>query len=184
MRQNSRMNKTELGRQIFAVSHLRGTFRLRSGLHSDEYFDKYLFESDPALLGAIVEQLAPLMPADIDALAGLELGGVPIATMLAQQTGLPAYFVRKEQKLYGTCRLVEGGPIAGQRLLIVEDVVSSGGQIALSTRDLRGPGATVDHALCVIDRESGGPEALAAEDVKLSPLFLMSELLDQQTPAG
>jgi orotate phosphoribosyltransferase len=178
------MERNELAQAIYRASHLTGQFRLRSGATATEYFDKYLFESDPALLGAIVEHLAPLMPADIDALAGLELGGVPIATMLAQQTGLPAYFVRKEQKLYGTCRLVEGGPIAGQRLLIVEDVVSSGGQIALSTRDLRGLGATVDHALCVIDRESGGPEALAAEDVKLSPLFLMSELLDQQTPAG
>jgi orotate phosphoribosyltransferase len=178
------MERNELAQAIYRASHLTGQFRLRSGATASEYFDKYLFESDPALLGAIVEHLAPLMPADIDALAGLELGGVPIATMLAQQTGLPAYFVRKEQKLYGTCRLVEDGPIAGQLLLIVEDVVSSGGQISLSTRNLRGLGATVDHALCVIDRESGGPDALAPEDVKLSPLFLMSELLDQQTPAG
>ena len=170
------MNRDELARAIHARSHLTGTFTLRSGAVSHEYFDKYRFESDPELLRAIAEALAPLVPAGTDALAGLELGGVPLATALSQVTGLPACFVRKEAKTYGTCQLAEGVDVAGARLTVVEDVVTSGGQVVLSCGDLRDRGATVGHALCVIDREAGGPGALAALDVELRPLFTMTEL--------
>ena len=168
--------RTDLARRIYERTHLTGEFVLRSGAVSTEYFDKYRFESDPALLRAIAEALVPLVPPGIDGLAGLELGGVPIATMLSQVTGLPAYFVRKEAKTYGTCQLAEGAAIDGKRLTVVEDVVTSGGQVVLSCGDLRERGATVEHALCVIDRESGGPEALADIGVELRPLYRMSEL--------
>ncbi len=170
------MTRQDLARTITSRSLLRGEFLLRSGAISNEYFDKYMFESDPALLRTIAEALAPLLPADVDALAGLELGGVPLAVMLSQVTGLPTLFVRKKAKEYGTRRFAEGGELAGARLVVVEDVVTSGGQVVLSTRDLRGAGATVVHAVCVIDREAGGPEALAAEGVALRALFTMSEL--------
>jgi len=170
------MTRQDLARTITSRSLLRGEFLLRSGAISNEYFDKYMFESDPALLRTIAEALAPLLPADVDALAGLELGGVPLAVMLSQVTGLPTLFVRKKAKEYGTRRFAEGGELAGTRLVVVEDVVTSGGQVVLSTRDLRGAGATVAHAVCVIDREAGGPEALAAEGVALRALFTMSEL--------
>lgn len=170
------MLRQELATVITQRSLLHGEFVLRSGAVSHEYFDKYLFESDPKLLAAIAEQLAPLVPAGVEYLAGLELGGVPLAVMLGQVTGLPTLFVRKEAKEYGTRRLAEGGEVMGKRLLVVEDVVTSGGQVVLSTRDLRERGAVVDEALCVIDREAGGPEALAAEGVRLSALFTMTEL--------
>ena len=101
-----------LASRVHASSHLTGSFRLRSGQTSSEYFDKYLFESDPVLLRTIAEALAPLVPHGVDALAGLELGGVPIATMLSQVTGIPARFVRKEAKTYGTCRLAGHRPLA------------------------------------------------------------------------
>jgi orotate phosphoribosyltransferase len=91
-------------------------------------------------------------------------------------TGIPAYFVRKEAKTYGTCRLAEGGDVDGRRLTVVEDVVTSGGQVITSCGDLRDRGAIVQHALCVIDRESGGPAGLAEIGVELHPLFTMSEL--------
>jgi orotate phosphoribosyltransferase len=106
----------------------------------------------------------------------LELGGVPLATMLSQVTGIPARFVRKEAKEYGTCRLAEGGDVDGQRLTVVEDVVTSGGQVVTSCGDLRDRGAVVDVALCVIDREAGGADALTAIGVELRSLFLMSQL--------
>ncbi len=170
------MNRQNLAARIFTVSNLKGEFRLRSGATSNEYFDKYLFESDPQLLKEIALALQPLIPSGIDALAGLELGGVPIATMLSQVTGLPALFVRKQAKEYGTCKLAEGGDLAGKHLLIVEDVVTSGGQVLLSTRELRNLGAQVKHAVCVIDRESGGTEKLAAEGIELRALSRMSEL--------
>jgi orotate phosphoribosyltransferase len=168
--------RDELARAIYECAHLTGEFTLRSGATSTEYFDKYLFEADPALLREIVEALAPLVPEGTQALAGLELGGVPLATMLSQVTGVPAVFVRKEAKTYGTCRLAEGGDIDGQRLTVVEDVVTSGGQVVISCGDLRDRGAIVDTALCVIDRESGGPEALKDIGVELRALFTMSEL--------
>lgn len=155
---------------------MTGTFVLRSGRTADRYFDKYRFESDPSLLAAIVEEMAPLVPAGTDGLAGLELGGVPIATMLSARTGLPTFFVRKQAKKYGTEKTCEGGDIRGLRLLIVEDVVTTGGQILLSAQDLRAEGAVVSHALCVIDREAGGAERVGAEAIELHALFTMADL--------
>src|SRR5262245_25063973 len=146
------VDRDGLAREIYERTHLTGEFTLRSGAVSNEYFDKYLFESDPVLLRTIAEALAPMVPDGIDALAGLELGGVPIATVLSQVTGVAARFVRKEAKTYGTCRLAEGGDLEGLRLCVVEDVVTSGGQVLLSTDDLRERGAFVEHVLVVIDR--------------------------------
>jgi orotate phosphoribosyltransferase len=170
------MGGMTLASRVFAASHLTGTFVLRSGRTADRYFDKYRFESDPTLLAAIVEELAPLVPPGTDGLAGLELGGIPIATMLSATTGLPAFFVRKQAKKYGTEKICEGGEIGGMHLLIVEDVVTTGGQILLSAQDLRAEGAFVEHALCVIDREAGGVDVVGAEGIALRPLFRMSEL--------
>jgi orotate phosphoribosyltransferase len=170
------MDRDGLARAIYERTHLTGEFLLRSGATSNEYFDKYLFESDPELLRTIGEALVTLLPASTDALAGLELGGVPLATMVSQLTGLPALFVRKEAKAYGTRRLAEGGEVDGRRLTVIEDVVTSGGQVVASCGDLRDRGAIVEHAVCVIDRESGGAKNLADIDVELRALFTMTEL--------
>jgi orotate phosphoribosyltransferase len=170
------MDRSDLARRIHAAAHLTGTFTLRSGALSNEYFDKYRFESDPPLLLAIATAMAALVPPDVDAVAGLELGGVPLATMLSQVCGLPALFVRKQAKTYGTCQLAEGGEVAGRRLCIVEDVVTSGGAVIDAATELRQRGAQLDPVLCVIDREAGGPEKLAVEGLTLQSLFTMSEL--------
>ena len=98
-----------------------------------------------------------------------------MSTMLSSVTGLPAYFVRKEPKKYGTEQVCEGGEVAGRHLLIVEDVVTTGGQIVLSAQDLRSEGAVVEHAVCVIDREGGGADVAAAEGITLHALFTMRE---------
>jgi len=165
-----------LADRVYAASHLTGSFVLRSGRTADRYFDKYRFESDPVLLADIVEALVPLVPPGIEGLAGLELGGVPLAVMLSSETGLPAYFVRKQPKKYGTEQVCEGGDIAGRNLLIVEDVVTTGGQLVLSAQDLRAEGGIVRHALCVIDRQGGGADVVGAEGISLRALFTMSEL--------
>jgi orotate phosphoribosyltransferase len=165
-----------LAARVYRRSHLEGGFRLRSGATSGEYFDKYRFESDPDLLRAIAEQMAALVPVEIDALAGLELGGVPIATALSQLMGIQTLFVRKRAKAYGTCRLAEGGEVDGRRLAIIEDVVTTAGQIVKSVRQLRERGAIISTAVCVIDREAGGTSNLAAESVELRSLFTISEL--------
>jgi orotate phosphoribosyltransferase len=168
----------DLARRVHEASHLTGTFVLRSGATSDEYFDKYRFESDPRLLRELAEAMAGLLPDGADGLAGLELGGVPLATVLSQVTGLPAGFVRKQAKPYGTRRLAEGFDVAGRRLVVVEDVVTSGGAVVDSCRALRAEGAEVAVALCVIDREAGGRANLADIGVELRPLFTMTQLKD------
>lgn len=170
------MTRSELAREILRVARLTGEFRLRSGATTSEYFDKYRFEADPALLREIASHLVPLLPSNVDVLAGLELGGVAIVTALSLATGLPAAFVRKEAKPYGTERLAEGSEIGGRRVLVVEDVVTSGGQVIQSASALRERGAVVDHALCVIDREAGGAGALGAEGIRLASLFRRSDL--------
>ncbi len=178
---------TELGLRIYDRARLTGEFLLRSGAVSSEYFDKYLFESDPRLLREIAEALAGLVPNDVDALAGLELGGVPLAVAVSQVSGLPTLFVRKAAKQYGTGRLAEGGKVAGRRVVVVEDIVTSGGQVIESCRALRERGANVAVVLCVIDREAGGRDSLAAEGLELRPLFAMSRLreaADSRTVRG
>lgn len=170
------MERNELARRIYEISNIKGHFRLRSGQISDEYFDKYLFEGNPRLLRAIAREMVALVPKDCDGLAGLEMGGIPIVTMLSQLTALPALFVRKKAKEHGTCKLAEGGDVEGRRLVVVEDVVTSGGQIIESTKELGLLGATVTDVLCVIDRESGGSENMKDEGLALHALFTMSEL--------
>jgi orotate phosphoribosyltransferase len=141
-----------LARQIFEASHLTDEFRLTSGTLSSDYFDKYQFEADPGILRDVVVQRKEFLPSQLDFLAGLELGGIPLVTLFSQITGLRALFVRKKAKEYGTCRLAEGGTVRGRQLVVVEDVVTSGGQIVDSVCSLREQGAIIDTAVCVIDR--------------------------------
>jgi orotate phosphoribosyltransferase len=166
----------DLARRIYETSHLTGEFLLRSGAKSSEYFDKYRFESDPSLLAEIASGMVAMLPAGVDALAGLELGGVPLASVASQVCGLPALFVRKQAKTYGTCQLAEGGAIEGRRLAVFEDVVTSGGQVIESCAQLRRLGAQIAVVLCVIDRQAGGAERLAAEGLALRSLFTMEQL--------
>ena len=170
------MEKKELARQIYAVSHITGTFKLRSGQISDQYFDKYLFEARPDLLKEITEKMAKMIPAGTEVLAGLELGGVPISTALSLKTGLPGAFVRKTAKNYGTCKLAEGAEIKGKKVCVIEDVVTTGGQIIISVNDLRKLGADVTDVLCVILRGANSRELLAKEGLHLIPLLTMEEL--------
>ncbi len=163
-------------KRIREVSKLTGDFVLRSGKRSNVYFDKYRFESDPVLLKAIAEAMVPLIPAGTEVLGGLEMGGIPIVTMLSQVTGLPAAFIRKEAKEYGTCQYAEGTELAGRKIVLIEDVVSSGGAITDAVAKLRADGVSVELALCVIDRESGGKETLAGIGIELKGLYTFSQI--------
>jgi orotate phosphoribosyltransferase len=165
-----------LARRIGERCRLEGEFVLRSGQIATTYFDKYLFEGDPLLLGEIADHAAALIPERTEVLAGLELGGVPVAVALSLATGIPAAFVRKEAKTYGTAKLAEGSGVAGRRTLVVEDVVTTGGQVALSTQSLRDLGAEIDAALCVIDRSGGVHPALDAIGCSVIALFTSDEL--------
>jgi len=170
------MEKQALAASIYKIANIRGEFKLRSGRTSEQYFDKYRFESQPKLLWAVAEKMALLVPDGTDILAGLEMGGIPVATMVSQITGIPVCFVRKKAKEYGTCQFAEGVDIAGKRLCIIEDVITSGGQAILSATDLRSAHAKVEDVVCVINREEGGAEKLATAGLKLQAVFTKSEL--------
>lgn len=167
----------ELGRRIGELCHLTGEFRLRSGQTAPTYFDKYLFEADPALLQSIVTRLVPLVPDGTEVLAGIELGGIPMATALSLATGIPACFVRKKAKTYGTEKLAEGPDVAGKEVLIVEDVITTGGQVAESAEELRALGAHVSRVLCVIDRSEGNHHVLDEAGLELLALFRSEDVI-------
>ncbi len=165
-----------LARAIREAARIHGTFTLRSGAVTDTYFDKYRFEADPVLLKRICQALVALIPTEATVLAGLEMGGIPIVTTLGQLTGLPTAFLRKEAKTYGTCRYAEGAELKGARVLLVEDVVTSGGAIINTLKMLRGDGVEPLGAVCVIDRQTGGPENLANVGLTLTPLLTMGRI--------
>jgi orotate phosphoribosyltransferase len=166
----------DLARDVDAVCRLQGEFTLRSGQVSHEYFDKYLFETDPALLARVAEQMQGLLPADVDLLGGLEMGGVPIVTALSARTGLPALFVRKQAKDYGTCKLAEGPDVAGRKVTLIEDVITTGGAVRDATRALRDAGAVVELVVCAIDRSPAGENPLADVDLEIRPVLTKADL--------
>lgn len=170
------MNHQELAQNIYNVCHLKGDFLLRSGQRSNEYFDKYRFESQPHLLKEIAEHMKKLIPTDTEVLAALEMGGIPVGTALSLATGIPCVFVRKSAKEYGTCQFAEGVEVKNKKLCIIEDVITSGGQVLLSTDDLRKEGAIINTVLCVINRGSEKAEAKLKEiGLTLKPLFVRAD---------
>ncbi len=173
---NTGMPKSELARKIYEICYLTGTFKLRSGQISNEYFDKYRFESMPHLLKSVAEHLKSLIPNDTQALAGLEMGGIPIATALSLETGIPVVFVRKQAKEYGTCLFAEGIDIEGKKLCIVEDVITTGGQVLTSVQDLRNSNAVINTVLCTILRGKADSPEFAKANLKVKYLFTGDEL--------
>ncbi|KYH43855.1 orotate phosphoribosyltransferase [Branchiibius sp. NY16-3462-2] len=166
----------DLAGLIDSACRIRGKFTLRSGIVTDEYFDKYRFEGDPELLRRVAEHMVPLLPADTEVLGGLELGGVPIATILSAITGLPAIFVRKKAKTYGTCRLAEGGDFAGQTVTLVEDIITTGGAVRDAAIALREREATVHTVVCAIDRSEPGGNTLSEIGVTTYAVLTKADL--------
>lgn len=170
------MTKTELAKQIRAVSYLTGEFTLRSGNISNFYWDKYRFESNPNLLTAIAKEMAKMLPTECDGLAGLELGGVPLATAISLQTGIPCFYVRKEAKTYGTCNLIEGGVEEKSTLVVIEDVITTAGQVCTSIEQIRAEGHTVEQVVAAIDRQAGGEEKINAIGCSFASVFTLATL--------
>ena len=166
----------DLARDVDARCRLTGEFTLRSGQVAGEYFDKYLFETDPALLARVASAMVPLLPRDTDLLGGLEMGGIPIVTVVSAQTGLPALFVRKQAKTYGTCKLAEGPAVDGRRITLIEDVITTGGAVRDATTALRAAGATVETVVCAIDRSPGDANPLADVGLEIRSVLTKVEL--------
>jgi orotate phosphoribosyltransferase len=168
------MTDAELARLIREHAYLEGDFVLRSGRRSRYYLDKYRFETRPEVLHAIGDRLAARareVAPDARRLAGPELGAVVLAAAASLAGGLPFLIVRKEAKGYGTERLLEGEYEEGEEVCLVEDVVTSGGAAAQAVDALHAAGLVCRAAVCVVDREEGGADALARKAVRLHALF-------------
>lgn len=169
-----------LGMRLLDVALLEGDFTLRSGRRSRWYLDKYRFETDPALLRELGERLAEVsgrVEPEAVRLAGPALGAVALAASAAMASGLPFIIVRGETKGYGTANRLEGPYQPGDVVCLVEDVVTSGGALCEAVAAVREAGLVVRHAVCVVDREEGGADALARLGVRLAPLYRAGELL-------
>lgn len=169
-------DRAALASDINSACRITGDFTLRSGQHATEYFDKYQFESQPALLLRVAQAMAQLVPEGTDLLGGLEMGGIPIATLLSQITGIPVIFVRKEAKTYGTCRLAEGAEVEGKRICLIEDVVTTGGAIKDATLALRERGAVVETVLCAIRRSAPEQTVMGELGLDLRPVLTRDDL--------
>jgi orotate phosphoribosyltransferase len=170
----------ELGLLLKQHAYLEGDFLLRSGRRSKYYLDKYRFETRPEILEALGARIAQVIAREAPEtalLAGPELGAVALAAAASISSRLPFLIVRKEAKAYGTGKRLEGVFEAGQRVCLVEDVVTSGGAAIAAITALREAGLEVRAAVCVVDREEGGARALTDHGVTLWPLFHASELL-------
>jgi orotate phosphoribosyltransferase len=166
----------QLGRDLVKTSYLKGDFVLRSGKRSNRYFDKFLFETEPALLTRIGEQLAALVPKETQRLAAPELGAVLLGGAVSRETGLPLVLVRKEPKGYGTSKQIEGRFAAGDRVTVIEDVVTTGGDSLRSAQVLRDAGVDVIHLVVVLDRGEGGEDNIRDAGIPYSPLFRIQDL--------
>lgn len=181
------MTDAELARALGDHALLHGDFVLRSGRRSSYYLDKYRFETRPDLLGALGERLAAAVAEHepgSSRLAGPELGAVALAAATSLASGLPFLIVRKEAKGYGTENRLEGAFEPGERVCLVEDVITSGGAALEAVEALREAGLECGTALCVVDREEGGADTLARHAVRLRPLFRASELLEAAKSAA
>ena len=166
-----------LGRDLVAAAVLRGDFLLRSGARSSYYIDKYLFTTRPDLLRRIARELAWQLPPRVERLAGTVLGAVPLATALSLETGLPMVIVRTEPaKEYGTAKQVEGTLVGGERVVLVEDVVTTGGAALAALATLRSAAVEVVQVLAVVDREQGGAATFASANVPYQALFTRTSL--------
>ncbi|MFC9067170.1 MULTISPECIES: orotate phosphoribosyltransferase [Streptomyces] len=173
-----------LAARIAEVACVTDAFALADARVLESYFDEYRLAADPQLLHDVADAMAALVPEDAEALAGVELGGVPLVVALSAATGLPAAFLRRVPKRYGSRRQVEGAAVEGRRIVLVDDVVRSGGQLLAMSRMLRVAGAPVADALCVLERPLGGRRLLDDHGVRLHPLLVEADLPTQSRAAS
>jgi orotate phosphoribosyltransferase len=172
-----KVDREGLARDLVAAAVLRGKFTLRSGQTSSYYIDKYRLTTEPGLLSRITDRLAEMVPEGVERVAGTALGAVPLATALSLATGLPSVFVRVDAaKDHGTGNSIEGRLDSGDRVALVEDVVTTGGASLTAVELLKAAGAQVVAVIAVVDREEGGRERFVDAGISFHPLFTATEL--------
>jgi orotate phosphoribosyltransferase len=181
------MTDAELRKELVAAAYLEGDFVLRSGKRSRYYLDKFRFVTRPDLLAELGERIVATVrehAPDAVRLAAPVVGAVPLATAASLSSGLPFVIVRDEAKEYGTANRLEGAYAPGEIVCFVEDIVTRASALVDAIGAAREAGLIVHTAVCVVDREEGGADALARHAVRLRPLFRAGELLGaEKTPA-
>ena len=172
----AQQSRQQHAKRIAEVSLLRGEFTLRSGRKSNYYLDKYLFETQPDVLEALGKLFAEKVTSDVDRIAGAELGAVALAAATSIACGKPFVIIRNQKKDYGTSKAVEGVLNAGETITIVEDVLTTGGQVLEAAQTLQEAGAKVDRIIAVIDRMEGARENIEAAGFVLESLFTTKDL--------
>ncbi len=161
--------------RLARAAFLQGEFVLSSGRRSQFYIDKYLFETQPDLLRDVARLLANALPSDTTRLAGPALGGVPLATAVALETGLPFVIIRPEAKDHGTGRTIEGRIDPGDRVVVLEDIVTTGAQAVRAARVVEAAGGRVLLILAVVDRHEGGRQGVETAGYRYSALYDLAE---------
>jgi orotate phosphoribosyltransferase len=170
------MNDKDLIERIAQAALLKGDFTLRSGRKSKYYLDKYLFETQPDILKALGERFAKHVDSSVDRLAGAELGGIPLVTAAAMATGKPSVLIRNQKKDYGTAKQLEGVLKPGDRILIVEDIATTGGQVLEAAKVITEAGGKVVKIVAVIDRQEGAREFIEKAGYTFASLFTKTDL--------
>ncbi len=170
------MDKTQLVKRVKETSYLEGDFVLRSGKRSTYYMDKYLFETQPDVLRALGQAFGEHLTPDVTLIAGAELGGVALAAATAMETDTPWIIVRNSKKGYGTGKMVEGVLKAGDVVLLVEDIATTGGQVLEAAKIIVEAGATVKKIVCVIDRKQGARENIEQAGFVFDSLMTKEDL--------
>jgi orotate phosphoribosyltransferase len=168
--------KRELARDIVAAACVHGDFVYASGVRSNVYFDKYLFVTRPTILRRLASILAESIAPRVDRLAGAGFGAAALVAALALETGLPFVVVRETELEDGALDRIEGELHAGERVVVVDDVVSTGRQAVRAARAVTARGGVVGSIVSVIDREEGGTKNIAAAGMELRSLFTLAEL--------
>jgi orotate phosphoribosyltransferase len=170
------MNRNELIKRIKETAYLEGDFVLRSGKRSKYYLDKYLFETCPDILKALGQEFAKHVTDDVTLIAGAELGGVALAAATAMETGKNWVIVRNSKKGYGTGKIIEGALKAGDVVLLVEDIATTGGQVLEAAKVITDAGAKVEKIVCVIDRRQDAEENITAAGYKFESILTKGDL--------
>jgi len=170
------VTRDELIKRIKETAYLEGDFVLRSGKRSKYYLDKYLFETCPDILRALGDEFARHIDIDVNVVAGAELGGVALAAATAMASGRNWIIVRNSKKDYGTSKMVEGVLKAGDVVLLVEDIATTGGQVLEAAKVITEAGATVKKIVAVIDRKQGAGENIAAAGYAFESILTKDDL--------
>ena len=170
------MTDQQVAERIAEVALLRGEFTLRSGRKSHYYLDKYLFSTEPDVLRELGRMFAERLPEGVNRLAGAELGGIPLVSAASLASGLPCVFIRNQKKEYGTAKQLEGRLERGDRVALVEDVCTTGGQVLEAAKVIEQTGAEVVAIIGTIDREEGARENIESAGYRFESLFTKSDL--------